>query len=862
FMSTIPAIPISKGAIARLSTSLLFGGFLALSLFTFLPDSYGLMVQWPWVILWQAGLIAIAFWTLCQLRFHDFPLLGHHFDWAMALTLFSVTLSTILGYQPQVSVWYLVMVGGYGVVLYALNCWLTPPRSWLLLNWLGLCGLVTSASSLIYWGINRQEIATAPEQVNPFPLGHHNFVAGYLVLVLPVFVALAVEKGWRRWFWLFGTGITLVALYATGSRGGVLGLLSLLPVVLLVVLLRSQQQARIRWGIAGGLGILVLGVIVLSNPRVQRLITEIQAGRVEGDAQFRLFTMTAGLKIWQDHPVWGIGPGNIIKLYDLYRPIEAGTQAFRVQQLHSTPVNILAELGILGLGVYLLWIVLLVILGWRLSLLPLKQLRDSPSGFSALRYRAALYGCGAGLFAYTISSLTDYQLENIGITLTLVSFVAILLNLGRVEGKGIEIEDKTENAQSIQEKFSSSSRIPLTTHTLSPSLRRPLSLLGLALVLAALPVWVPVDAAMMLARSETASLKSGDFAGFYDQWLTAAKLVPNDPYYQFQIGAQLANYVQDSKLSEAPQGKNQKLLSDRARMSLQQAVDIVPTDELFNRVLGAFLVESDSKLAVKYLRRAAQLTPRKPYTYAMLGDAYLRLGNLADASKALALEGAINPAFFTLPGWQNPAVQKILVPTVQETVHLYSEVLGKISPNQPEYNPIYQNMVMLQWWAGLLPDKSEAAVQMQRLNTTAQALILIDAQKPDAALSKLSDPSPATLLLKAWIQPKQYFAAASKTALANLAQTIPQERQIRPWLMSLPNHTKAISARVGFFSYRNTNGLDTIEIPRSLPTNPLVNNLGLFNEVGYLPVFDQALVSAQKRLLHLDRPLKSNPNTQ
>ncbi len=838
-MSAIPAIPIGKDTINRVITSLLFGGFFALSLFTFLPDSYGLMVQWPWVILWQAGLIAIAFWTLCQLRFHDFPLLGHHFDWAIGLTMFSVTLSTALGYQPQTSVWYLVMVGGYGVVLYALNCWLAFPldtsRSWLLLNWLGMCGVVTSASSLIYWGINRQAIAAALEQVNPFPLGHHNFVAGYLVLVLPIFVALAVERGWRRWFWLFSTGMTLVALYATSSRGGVLGLLSLLPVVLLVVVLRSQQQARIRWGIAGGLGILVLGTIVLSNPRVQRLITELQAGRVEGDAQFRLFTMAAGWKIWLDHPVWGIGPGNIIKLYDLYRPIEAGTQAFRVQQLHNTPVNILAEFGILGIGIYLLWIVLLVILGWRLSRLPLQQLRDRPSGFSALRYRAALYGCSAGLFAYTITSLTDYQLENIGISLTLVSFVAILINLGR------ELK---------------------TTPTPPLPLRRPLSLLGFALVLAVLPVWVPVDAAMMLARSGTASLQKGDLAGFYDQWLTAAKLVPSDPYYQFQIGSQLANYVENSKLSDAPPDKNQQMLSDRARMSLLQSVDIAPTDELFNRFLGAFLVESDAKVAIKHLRRSAQLTPRKPYTYAMLGDAYLRLGNLQDASQALAIEGLINPIFLTLPGWQNPSVKKIWIPTVKTTIQLNQQVLEKLSPSSPEYNLIYQNIVMLQWWSEETPpDKFETSVQMQLLNSTARSLILIDAKKTDAALALLKD-DPASLLLKAWMKPDQYLAKVSRGELAKLAQTIPQERQIRPWLMSSASHTKAISARVGFFSYRNTNGVDTVEIPRSLPTNPLVTSLGLFNDPGYLPVFDQTLVAAQKRLLRLDRPLKSHPKTQ
>ena len=62
-----------------------------------------------------------------------------------------------------------------------------------------------------------------------------------------------------------------------------------------------------------------------------------------------------------------------------------------------------------------------------------------------------------------------------------------------------------------------------------------------------------------------------------------------------------------------------------------------------------------------------------------------------------------------------------------------------------------------------------------------------------------------------------------------------------------------------FLSYRNKNGVDTVEIPRSLPTNPLVTSLGLFNEPGYLPVFDQTLVAAQKRLLHLARPLKSKP---
>jgi hypothetical protein len=157
---------------------------------------------------------------------------------------------------------------------------------------------------------------------------------------------------------------------------------------------------------------------------------------------------------------------------------------------------------------------------------------------------------------------------------------------------------------------------------------------------------------------------------------------------------------------------------------------------------------------------------------------------------------------------------------------------------------------------------------MQRFSPIAQVIVLIDQGQNSSALELLdqlgltkANQEPIALL-RAWLEPQKYLSRLQDhihtNALKNtgeaLQTSIQQHRQIRPWLLSMHSYTKAISERVGFFSYRNTNGPDFIEVPRSLPINVLVHNLKLFNPVGVLPVFDQTLVAAQENLLSLDRP--------
>jgi O-antigen ligase len=60
----------------------------------------------------------------------------------------------------------------------------------------------------------------------------------------------------------------------------------------------------------------------------------------------RLYMVTAGINIFKDHPLTGVGPDNIKKIYDRYKPAEAELSN---PHLHNNFLQVLAERGILAL---------------------------------------------------------------------------------------------------------------------------------------------------------------------------------------------------------------------------------------------------------------------------------------------------------------------------------------------------------------------------------------------------------------------------------------------------------------------------------------------------------------------------------
>ena len=185
------------------------------------------------------------------------------------------------------------------------------------------------------------------------PLGNPNLLAGYLLPLLP-FAAIALLR-WKGFGCLLFAAVTLVlttvAIVLTYSRGGWLGLIAGLAVVVLLLLVRSTQSWPLIWRRLLPLAVLLIGVVVLVVAATQlepirTRIGSLVAGRGDSSNNFRINVWFAAAEIVRDHPWLGIGPGNAAfnSIYPLYQQPK-----FNALSAYSVPLEILVEMGIPGL---------------------------------------------------------------------------------------------------------------------------------------------------------------------------------------------------------------------------------------------------------------------------------------------------------------------------------------------------------------------------------------------------------------------------------------------------------------------------------------------------------------------------------
>ncbi|AFY76048.1 lipid A core-O-antigen ligase-like enyme [Pleurocapsa sp. PCC 7327] len=814
-------------------------GLAILVFFTWLPYSYELMVSSPWIAIWQLGFLLLGVWAIWMLRQFQLPFkpLGHGLDWALGLIAIALFLSTLFCQFRQLALWNVSLVVGYGLLLYILRNWLGNGGLTITRLWIGvsLIGVVTSIISLIVW--YPEWASGAPR--NQFPMGHPNFVAGYLLLILPLTIALALSRqGWQRIGALAASLPLGVVLYTTSSRGGFLGLLilGLMGMVLFTVRGRGKQ----RWQrLAGCSALLILiAFILLSNPRVRQIVQvpsiashspAVQV-RIDGESRDRIFMWQASLNIFKAKPLFGVGPGNMARVYNLYRPIEVGTGASHVQQLHNTPLQILGELGLVGFSAFLFLIGCLGYLWYKLY----KKL-------SKPNERYLLYGIGGGLLAYGASSLTDYQLENIAISGSLVVLIVMLVGLA----------DDFQLSQ---------------LNKLRSSRRRWLSLGGITVLVLIFLLWFPVTWAMKLASEADSLFIRGNLEKAYNQLSIATNLVPWDPIYNLLTGFQLLQVregIKDAQLS--------KELSEMILQQFQKAVDAAPYDAYFNHNLGLLYHEQNqSDRAQIYLSRATQLLPRLSYyTYYLLGLEYLKQQETEKAINALALSGLINPEILTREIWNQSPLVSLKDSVVEKTISFSKNIWTQLSTNAPEYNQIYENIVLLQWWER----KPIKNLDFNRLQPVSQALLLAEnsSQKALNILNKNLEFNPKSrvlLLLRAWLEPQQYLNSYLENASdlnaeeqKQVREHIFEQRNLRSWLSSVRQKSQAVYRNALTLPYRN---LKASEVAFGLSSqeedvNLLVLMLGLFPDYPQvlLPL-DRLINQIRTEQLNLPHPIDNN----
>ncbi len=180
-------------------------------------------------------------------------------------------------------------------------------------------------------------------------LGDGNDFALALNCFLPlvVFQFMATKKFWVR-FLTGGIAVTfLAAVVATYSRGGMLGSIA---VFLMAYWFYIWRTKKFRQGIFIGIIVLFFGAMTLIALAPQAFVDRmsgISDYREDESALGRLDAWRAGLMMFKDQPLFGVGAGAFSIAYGTkYKPFDAIAANWR--EAHSFYFQAIGELGIFG----------------------------------------------------------------------------------------------------------------------------------------------------------------------------------------------------------------------------------------------------------------------------------------------------------------------------------------------------------------------------------------------------------------------------------------------------------------------------------------------------------------------------------
>ncbi len=235
---------------------------------------------------------------------------------------------------------------------------------------LAIAGWGAATAAVALWGLGQQVLGHGERAA--LPLGHHNLLAGFLLIALPV-AALGLRRpGLSRWIAALAASSGVAAVVATRSALG-LGVLALLALAV------SARATRARRLIAG-LALLGLAALV---PRAQA----VAAGR-DSSAGGRAVYARAALAGIVARPLLGWGPGSTPwTLAEQLQPrpgINPAGEA--VGEVHSMPLALAYEIGLPGA----------LLAAAALGLFGARRLRPDPERGDRELALAGLAGLGAG----------------------------------------------------------------------------------------------------------------------------------------------------------------------------------------------------------------------------------------------------------------------------------------------------------------------------------------------------------------------------------------------------------------------------------------------------------------------------------
>jgi putative inorganic carbon (HCO3(-)) transporter len=209
----------------------------------------------------------------------------------------------------------------------------------------GLRSVAAVVAAISLWALIDQAARSAPRAA--MPLGHHNLLAGWLVMLLPVAVLPARERGPWKALGIAGGLVPVAAILASRSLAGALALAVEVGAAVGWWLWHDRGARRSRRTIAVLLILLGFAGGAFQIPRLRRIL----AGE-DVSVRARTVYYEAGREGFLARPLLGWGPGSVAWTAAAFLDPVPGVSPWggeSVGELHSLPLQLAYELGASGL---------------------------------------------------------------------------------------------------------------------------------------------------------------------------------------------------------------------------------------------------------------------------------------------------------------------------------------------------------------------------------------------------------------------------------------------------------------------------------------------------------------------------------
>ena len=188
-------------------------------------------------------------------------------------------------------------------------------------------------------------------------IGEKNRYAQIMLMLVPLglFMAIGTKSRLQRILALAASGIISIGVALTFSRGAAVGFVLLFGIMFLMGYLNWKHMLAVVLGAA-----IVLAAVPVYTERLAELVAVSETvgstgiDQADGAIQSRVTEGLAALLAWADHPIIGVGPGEFPLYYRQYAEV-VGIKVKAVdREAHNLYLGMAAELGIIGLTVFLI----------------------------------------------------------------------------------------------------------------------------------------------------------------------------------------------------------------------------------------------------------------------------------------------------------------------------------------------------------------------------------------------------------------------------------------------------------------------------------------------------------------------------